>query len=90
MGKEREFNFKNARRITPEERLMFREAFKNTFGHYPPKRGRPTKSPADKYASVNIRLHPSALKWARAQAKRRGIGYQTVINETLLGHALKA
>jgi len=24
------------------------------------------------------------LAWAKAQAKKRGIGYQTVINETLL------
>jgi hypothetical protein len=29
-------------------------------------------------------LSPKALAWAKKEAKRRGVGYQTVINETLL------
>jgi hypothetical protein len=29
-------------------------------------------------------LNPAVLAWAKREAKRRGIGYQTVINETLL------
>jgi len=65
---------------------MYRKAYENTFGEKPPKRGRPLKG-SDKYQAVHIRIHPKALKWAKAQAKKRGIGYQTVINETLLGHA---
>jgi predicted DNA binding CopG/RHH family protein len=31
-----------------------------------------------------MRLHPQALEWAKAEAKRRGIGYQSLINEILL------
>jgi predicted DNA binding CopG/RHH family protein len=29
-------------------------------------------------------LSPKTLAWAKKEAKRRGVGYQTVINETLL------
>jgi uncharacterized protein (DUF4415 family) len=83
---ERGFDISRARRITPIERRMFRKAYKNTFGRLPPRRGRPPKG-ADKYKSIHIRLHPKALEWARAQAARRGIGYQTVINEALLKRA---
>jgi uncharacterized protein (DUF4415 family) len=43
----------------------------------------PRRDPA-KYQAVSIRLSPEALTWAKEEAKRRGIGYQTVINETLL------
>ena len=38
----------------------------------------------EKYRPVSIRLHPSVLTWAKREAKRRGLGYQTVINEVLL------
>jgi len=31
-----------------------------------------------------MRLHPRVVAWAKREAKRRGIGYQTVINEVLL------
>ena len=86
MGKIKEFDFSRARRVTPVETEMFRKAIENTFGIKRPPRGRPPKG-ADKYLHVHIRMHPKALKWARAQAKKRGIGYQTVINETLLRHA---
>ncbi|NNN06613.1 MAG: AT hook motif protein [Elusimicrobia bacterium] len=86
MSKENEFDFTKARRIAPAERRLFRKAFKNTFGRYPPRRGRPPKG-ADKYHSIHIRLHPKALAWARTQAKQRGVGYQTVINEALLQRA---
>ena len=86
MGKENKFDFTKARRISPADRRMFRKAYKNTFGRYPPRRGRPPKG-ADKYRSIHIRLHPKALAWAHAQAKHRGVGYQTVINETLLQRA---
>lgn len=32
----------------------------------------------------SIRLNPKVLAWAKKEAQRRGIGYQTVINEALL------
>jgi uncharacterized protein (DUF4415 family) len=86
MSKIEEFPFKRARKITPAERRTFREAYENTFGEKMPGRGRPPKG-ADKYRAVHIRLDPRILTWARAKAKRRGIGYQTLINETLLRHA---
>lgn len=37
-----------------------------------------------KYRPISIRLDPRILKWAQTQGKRRGIGYQTVINLALL------
>ena len=46
-------------------------------------RGRPPKG-AEKHQPVSIGLHPSVLTWAKHEAKRRGLGYQTVINEVLL------
>jgi len=33
---------------------------------------------------VSIRLHPKVVAWAKREAKRRRIRYQTVINEVLL------
>ena len=83
MSKTDEFPFDRARKGTPAERRMFRKAYENTFGVKPPRRGRPPKGAA-KYKIVHIRLHPKALTWARAQADKLGIGYQTVINESLL------
>ncbi|MFI5347859.1 MAG: BrnA antitoxin family protein [Elusimicrobiota bacterium] len=86
MKKRKDFDFSKARRVTPEETEVFRRAIENTFAIQRPPRGRPPKG-ADKYRAVHIRLHPRILAWARAKAKRRGIGYQTLINETLLRHA---
>lgn len=82
----KEFNFAKARRVTPRETLAFRKAIEDTFHIKRPARGRPPKGAA-KYRDVHIRLHPMALEWAHAQAKDRGIGYQTFINEVLLRRA---
>ena len=79
---------KSMRRATPEETEKYRRAIENTLGvRRLPRMGRPPKHPAHKYRPVYMKLHPRVLAWARAQAKKRGIGYQTVINETLLHHA---
>jgi predicted DNA binding CopG/RHH family protein len=76
-----------ARRALPEETEKYRQAIQKTLGvSRSPRLGRPPKG-EDKYKPVYIRLHPSALAWAKREAKRRGIGYQTVINETLLHRA---
>lgn len=80
------FPFERSRKIKAPERRLFRRAYKNTFGEKPPKRGRPPKGP-EKYQDVHIKLHPKALRWARTQARQRGIGYQTLINELLLHEA---
>jgi len=87
MKKIREFDFSKARRVTPEETEFFRRAIENTFGIKRPPRGRPFKHPAKKYKDIHIKIHPDALKWAKSEAGRRGIGYQTVINEVLLDKA---
>lgn len=72
------------RSVTPEETERFRQAIENTFGISLPPRGRPAKEPEEKFKPVSIRLHPAVLEWAKREAKKRGIGYQTVINEALL------
>ena len=83
-----EEQWKQFRRPTPEETERYRQAIENTLGVPRPQRiGRPRKHPDHKYRPVYMKLHPRALAWAKAEAKRRGIGYQTVINETLLRHA---
>lgn len=86
MKKTDRFPFERARKITRSELKTFGAAYRNTFGEEPPRRGRPRKGP-DKYRDVHIKLHPKALAWARAQAKREGIGYQTLINQVLLRQA---
>ena len=78
---------KKFRPLSPKRRAMFRQAYINTFGKKPPVMGRPPKSVGQKYRDVHIRLHPRALAWAKLEAKRRSIGYQTVINEALLHRA---
>ena len=87
MKKVKEFDFSKARRVTPHETRMFKRAIENTFRIKRPSRGRPHKKTGDKYLDIHIRLHPKVLRWARAEARKRRMGYQTVINETLLHHA---
>jgi hypothetical protein len=31
-------------------------------------------------------LHPLVVAWAKREAKKRGVGYQTVINDVLLAN----
>lgn len=84
MNQESEFPFKKARRVTPEENKKFRNAISNQFQITLRERNRPTQEEEEQYESVSIRLHPEVLAWARAESNKRGIGYQTVINEVLL------
>jgi len=83
MKKPREFPFETARRVSPAETAAARKAIEQKLGRKRPKRGRPLKG-SEKYTPVSIRLHPSVLAWAKREAKKRGLGYQTVINEVLL------
>ena len=83
MKKVKEFPFEQARRVTAPEVEAARQAIQAKLGRKRPPRGRPPKGD-DKYAPVSIRLHPRVLAWAKKEAKRRGLGYQTVINEALL------
>ncbi len=75
-------DFKRARRITPAEHAGFHKAVQ-TFRT----RGRPKKI-FGKYLPVTIRIHPYVLEWAKTEAKKRGLGYQTFINQTLLAHTV--
>lgn len=84
MSQKSEFPFERARRVTPEESKKFRNAISNQFQITLRERNRSTQEEEEQYESVSIRLHPEILAWARAEANKRGIGYQTVINEALL------
>ena len=83
MRKDAGFDFSKARHFTEAERERFRQAIERKLGHPVPRIGRPPKG-EEKYSPVSIRLHPQALAWAKKEGKRRGVGYQTVINEALL------
>lgn len=39
------------------------------------------------YPTVKLSLDVRAYNWSKAEAKRRGVGYQTIINETILKQA---
>jgi uncharacterized protein (DUF4415 family) len=84
MSQESEFPFERARRVTPVENQEFRAAISEQFGIDLKKRGRPAKEEEEKYEPISIRFHPRILIWAKEEAKNRGVGYQTVINEVLL------
>jgi len=81
-----EFPFNQAHRVTGKEVEMARRAIEAKLGVKRLSRGRPPKG-LDKYKSIQIRLNPKALEWAHTQAKHRGIGYQTLINEILMQRA---
>jgi uncharacterized protein (DUF4415 family) len=69
--------------VSAAETEAARKAIEQKLGVKRPRRGRPPKG-ADKYQPISIRLHPDVLAWAKTEAKRKKIGYQTVINDVLL------
>lgn len=83
MSTTKEFPFEAARRVTAKEVEAARHAIEEKLGKPRLRRGRPPKG-SEKYRAVSIRLNPRVLTWAKKEAKRRGVGYQTVINEVLL------
>ncbi len=89
MKSSNEFPFHKARRLTPLEVEKNRRAIEHHTGKPRRPRGRPAKEPHELYSPVSIRLNPKALEWAKKTGRQRGVGYQTVINETLLGFAEK-
>jgi len=84
MPKKVEFPFAHARRISQEEVIAAEQAIEEQFGINSTRRGRPIKSETEKYQSVSIRLHPKVIAWAKSEAEKQGVGYQTIINEALL------
>ncbi len=83
MSKAKDFPFEAARRVTAKEVEAARRGIEEKLGQPRPRRGRPAKG-REKYLAVSIRLNPKVVAWAKQEAKRRGVGYQTVINEALL------
>jgi uncharacterized protein (DUF4415 family) len=83
MKKLEEFPFEAARRRTAREVESARKAIEAKLGTKRPRRGRPPKGAA-KYTPVSIRLHPGVIAWAKREARKRHVGYQTIINEVLL------
>ncbi|MCM2281716.1 MAG: BrnA antitoxin family protein [Bdellovibrionaceae bacterium] len=88
MKNSKDFPFEKARRISSKEVAEGRKAVEEKTGKKRSARGRPAKSSTDKFVATSIRLHPRALAWAKREAKKRGVGYQTVINELLLEKAV--
>ncbi|MGK7893280.1 MAG: BrnA antitoxin family protein [Xenococcus sp. (in: cyanobacteria)] len=84
MKKETEFPFERARRVTPEESQQFRQAISEQFGMKLRRRVTLAANEGEKYEAISIRLHPKVLAWAKEEAKKRGIDYQTIINDVLL------
>jgi uncharacterized protein (DUF4415 family) len=82
MLNEPEFPFVNARRISELEVIAAEQAIQEQFEISYTQRGRPVKS--EKYQPVSIRLHPQVMAWAKSEAEKQGVGYQTIINEALL------
>lgn len=87
MKSTKEFNFNRARRITSKELKQAGRAIERKTGKKRKSRGRPPKVTLEKYRQISIRLHPKVIAWAKKEAKKRGVGYQTVINEILLQKA---
>ena len=52
--------------------------------------GRPRLSAAGAREMIAIRVDPEVLAGFKAAAKRRNVGYQTLMNEVLAKHAPKA
>jgi hypothetical protein len=82
-----DFPFDRARRVTKQEVESARAAIEAHTGVPRPARGRPPKPETEKYLATSIRLHPKAIAWARREARKRKVGYQTIINQVLLEKA---
>lgn len=87
MKKPKQFPFEKSRRITAREVEAYKGAIEDKTGEKRRARGRPAKSVDAKFSPISIRLHPIVLAWAKREAEKRGVGYQTIINEVLLKKA---
>ena len=82
------FPFEKSRRITLRETISVRKAIAKKASKMRKSRGRPPLKKSDKYVAISIRLHPKILTWAKQEAKKKRIGYQTVINQSLIDRLL--
>lgn len=81
MRNTKEFPFNKSRRVTAKETSAARKAIEKITGK---KRGRPTKTKRNKYVPISIRLHPKVIDKAKKEARAKGVGYQSIINEVLM------
>jgi uncharacterized protein (DUF4415 family) len=75
-------DFRRARRVTPAEVEAGRRAIEAKLGVVRPRRGRPFLG-ALKARDIHLRIPPGILERLRTKAEKRGIGYQTLINQIL-------
>ena len=88
MKSTKQFPFKRARHPTAKDVSRARRAIAAHTGKPRRKRaGRPPKASGLKYVPISIRLHPEALRWLKAEAKRRAMPYQSIINEVVMQRA---
>jgi uncharacterized protein (DUF4415 family) len=72
-------DWSKARRVSPEKHARLKEAVENTRRL----RGRPRMAAEEKAQPVTIRVSPVVLARAKREAKRKHVGYQTILNEVL-------
>jgi len=83
------FDASKARRLTLRELEENRKAIEAKLGVTRIQRGRPKKPPLEKFLPVTIRIDPRVIAWAKKEAKKRHIGYQTVLNQHLIKTVVK-
>ena len=84
MSNQTEFPFANARRISESEVIAAEQAIKQQFGINLTQRKTSIKNEMENYQSISIQLHPKIITWAKAEAEKKGVEYQAIINEVLL------
>jgi hypothetical protein len=75
------YDLKNWTHSSAVELKSFKKAIEKKLGV---KLGPPFKKAEEKYIPTYIKLNPKIVKWAKREALKKGIGYQTVINNELL------
>jgi len=84
MSNQTEFPFAKARRINESEIIAAEQAIKQQFGINFTQRKALIKNETENYQSISIQLHPKIITWAKAEAEKKGVEYQAIINEVLL------
>ncbi|WP_434686154.1 AT hook motif protein [Pseudanabaena minima] len=84
MPNQTEFPFANARRISESEVIAAEKAIKQQFGINLTQSKSSLKNEIENYQSISIKLHPKIITWAKAEAEKKGVEYQVIINEVLL------
>ncbi len=84
MPNQPEFPFASARRISESEVIAAEKAIKQQFGINLTQSKSSLKNEIENYQSISIQLHPKIITWAKAEAEKKGVEYQVIINEVLL------